>query len=97
MTRERIARLPHNDWRHNDARFQDPQLSHALRVVDQLKSIGERHGRTPGEIAIAWVLAHPAVTGAIVGGRSARQVEETTRASEFRLSDAEMSEIARAL
>jgi aryl-alcohol dehydrogenase-like predicted oxidoreductase len=93
MTRERIAALPGNDWRASDKRFRDPQLSHALRIVEQLRAIGERRGHSPGEVAIAWTLAHPAVTAAIVGGRNARQVEETSRSADLRLSDAELAEI----
>lgn len=93
MTRERIAQLPESDWRSTDKRFQDPQLTHALRIVDQLRTIGERHGHTPGEVAVAWVLANPAVTAAIVGGRSPQQVEETSRAASLRLTLAELDEI----
>jgi aryl-alcohol dehydrogenase-like predicted oxidoreductase len=96
MTRERIAHMPDTDWRKTDRRFQDPQLSHALQIVDKLKVIAQRHGRTPGEIAIAWTLANSAVTAAIVGGRSAQQVEETTRAGDLRLSADEMAELATA-
>jgi aryl-alcohol dehydrogenase-like predicted oxidoreductase len=97
MTRERIANLPDDDWRKTDKRFQDPQLSYALDIVDKITEIGGRHGRSPAEVAIAWTLAHPAVTGAIVGGRNARQVEETTSAAEFALNDTEIEEIGRAL
>lgn len=89
MTRERIAQLPHNDWRRTDARFQEPQLSRALEIVDQLREIGKRYGHTPGEVAIAWTLANSAVTAAIVGGRNAQQVEETARAATLQLSDDE--------
>jgi aryl-alcohol dehydrogenase-like predicted oxidoreductase len=97
MTRERIASLPENDWRKTDERFRDPQLGYALNIVDKLRAIGERHGRMPGEVAIAWTLAAPGVTAAIVGGRSAKQVEETAGAGEFRLSAAELDEIAEVL
>lgn len=93
MTRERIRNLPDNDWRKQDARFQEPNLSRALEIVEKLRTIGARHGATPGEVAIAWTLAHPAVTGAIVGGRNAQQVSETTRAAELKLSEKEMHEL----
>lgn len=93
MTRARIAGLPESDWRSTDKRFQDPQLTYALRIVDQLRTIGDRHGHTPGEVAVAWVLANPAVTAAIVGGRSPQQVEETSRAADLRLTQAELDEI----
>jgi len=59
-----------------------------------LRTIGQRHGRTPGEVAIAWTLRHPAVTAAIVGMRSAKQVEGVIGAAEFRLSPEEVWEIA---
>ena len=97
MTRERIASLPENDWRRSDERFRDPQLAYALNIVEKLREIGKRHGRMPGEVAVAWTFANPAVTGAIVGGRSGRQVEETIGAAELHLSEAEMQEIAQLL
>jgi aryl-alcohol dehydrogenase-like predicted oxidoreductase len=93
MTRERIARMPDTDWRKNDRRFQGASLEHALKIVDKLRQIGEPRGHTPGEVAIAWVLAHPAVTGAIVGGRSSKQIEETVRAVELKLGFEEMGEL----
>jgi len=95
MTRERIATLPQDDWRRRDTSFQEPQLSANLHLVDVLREIGQRHGRSPGEVAIAWTLRHPAVTGAIVGGRRPEQVEGILGAAEFRLSDAELEEIDR--
>ena len=93
MTRERIAHMPETDWRKTDQRFRDPNLSYALGIVETLRRIGERRGHTPGEVAVAWTLANPAVTGAIVGARNPRQVEETTRAGELVLSEEEMREI----
>src|SRR4051812_32572964 len=65
MTRERIANLPTDDWRRSHNDFREPQLSRNLRLVKLLKTIGKRHGRTPGEVAIAWALHNPAVTAAI--------------------------------
>lgn len=97
MTTERAATLPADDWRRRNPQFQEPSLSRNLALVDQLRAIGERHGRAPGEVAIAWTLRHPAVTAAIVGARSAGQVEGFIGAGEFRLSEAEISEIERAL
>src|SRR6185437_16315530 len=67
MTKERIANLPADDWRRHNARFQEPQLSRNLRVAELLREIGKPHGRTPGEVAIAWTLRQPAITAAIVG------------------------------
>lgn len=97
MTRERVSRLAEGDWRRGNREFQEPRLSVNLALVERLRAIGDRHGRSPGEVAIAWVLRHPAVTGAIVGGRSAAQVAGVVGASDFRLSDAEIEEIAQAL
>ncbi|HZB94833.1 MAG TPA: aldo/keto reductase, partial [Herpetosiphonaceae bacterium] len=93
MTPERAASLPQDDWRRNDPRFQEPQLSQTLRLVDVLREIGARHGRTPGEVAIAWTLRHPAVTGAIVGARRPDQVEGIVGAADFRLNEEELANI----
>jgi aryl-alcohol dehydrogenase-like predicted oxidoreductase len=93
MTKERTQNLPQDDWRSRDKDFQEPQLTRNLRLVEILRAIGERHGRTPGEVAIAWTLNNPAVTAAIVGLRRADQVNGTVGALEFRLSPNEVSEI----
>lgn len=93
MTRQRAANLPKDDWRAKNDQFQEPKLSKNLELVERLRKIGARHGRTPGQVAIAWVLRHPAVTGAIVGARNAKQVEETMNAPDFRLSAGEIAEI----
>jgi aryl-alcohol dehydrogenase-like predicted oxidoreductase len=97
MTRERIASLPAEDWRLKNPNFNEPNLSKNLRLVELLKELGGRHGRTAGEIAIAWTLHHPAVTGAIVGMRSAKQVAGVIGAATFRLSSREFEEIEEAL
>ena len=73
--------------------FQEPLLSKNLELAELLRSIGQRHGRTAGEVAIAWTLRHPAVTAAIVGMRNASQVDGVIGAADFRLSPAELSEI----
>lgn len=96
MTRDRIARLPHDDWRKHSRNFQEPLLCHNLRLVELLRDIGLRHGLTAGEVAIAWTLNNPAVTGAIVGVRKPQQVTEIIGAGSFRVSDSEMYEIAQA-
>jgi len=93
MTRERVANFAAEDWRRNLPNFREPLLSRNLKLVELLRDIGNRHGRTPGEVAIAWTLNHPAVTGAIVGFRSAKQVSGIIGAAEFRLVPNEMSEI----
>jgi aryl-alcohol dehydrogenase-like predicted oxidoreductase len=93
MTRERIAAFPADDWRRNSPEFQEPRLSRNLELVELLRAIGLRHGRSPGEVAIAWVLRHPAVTGAIVGARRPEQVDGWIGAAAFRLSVDEAGEI----
>lgn len=94
MTRERISALPADDWRREKNRhYQEPLLTRNLNLVELLKQIGARHGRTPGEVAIAWVLRHPAVTGAIVGARKPGQLKELIGAAEWRLTPAEVGEI----
>jgi aryl-alcohol dehydrogenase-like predicted oxidoreductase len=97
MTRERIAAFPNNDWRKRSANFQEPLLSRNLRLVETLRAIGERHNATPGEVAIAWTLRNPAVTGAIVGIRSARQASGVAGAAQIRLSADDMAELERGL
>jgi aryl-alcohol dehydrogenase-like predicted oxidoreductase len=93
MTRERIAHLPEDDWRRRNENFQEPKLSSNLRLVQLLECIGGRHGRSAGEVAIAWTLRHPAVTAAIVGVRNREQVEGVIGAAGFRLCDKEYEEI----
>ena len=93
MTRERIAAMPADDFRQRTPNFQEPLLSRNLELAGLLGTIGKRHGRTAGEVAIAWTLRHPAVTGAIVGLRSAKQVDGVIGAAEFRLSADEIGEI----
>jgi aryl-alcohol dehydrogenase-like predicted oxidoreductase len=93
MTRERIAALPDDDWRKKTPEFNEPRLGPNLEFVEVLRAIGERHGRSPGEVAVAWALRHPAVTGAIVGFRRPRQVEEIAGAAELYLSDEDVREI----
>ena len=75
MTRERIAALPADDWRHAHPRFQEPELTRNLALADRLAEIGAPFGMSAGAVAIAWTLANPAVDGAIVGFRNAAQVD----------------------
>jgi aryl-alcohol dehydrogenase-like predicted oxidoreductase len=94
MTHERVAAFPADDFRRRVPHFQEPLLSRNLALAELLREIGKRHGRSPGEVAIAWVLRRPEVTAAIVGMRSAEQVDGVIGAAEFRLSPEEISEIA---
>lgn len=93
MTAERVAAMPADDWRRKAVEFNEPRFSRNLRLVDLLREIGSPRGVTPGVVAIAWTLHHPAITAAIVGGRNARQVEETASALTFRLSEDEYRQI----
>jgi aryl-alcohol dehydrogenase-like predicted oxidoreductase len=95
MTRERVANFPQDDWRRTHQWFQEPQLTQNLALAGRLGEIGARHGRSAAEVAIAWTLRHPAVTGAIVGGRSAKQVDGVIGAMQFRLNEDEVAEIER--
>jgi aryl-alcohol dehydrogenase-like predicted oxidoreductase len=94
MTRERIAGLPADDFRKATPSFNEPKLTRNLALVELLREIGAAHGRTPGEVAIAWCLRHPAVTGAIVGLRSAGQVDGVKGAATWRLTEAEAARVA---
>ncbi|HEV2399999.1 MAG TPA: aldo/keto reductase [Candidatus Sulfotelmatobacter sp.] len=94
MTRERIAKLPDDDWRKTHSNFNEPNLSRNLALVDLLQEIARKHGRSAGEVAIAWTLQNPAVTGAIVGARNAKQAEGVMRAAGLHLSGDELLQIA---
>jgi len=93
MTRERISKLPEDDWRKHHPDFNEPNLSANLALVERLRSVGKRYGESPGAVAIAWTLLHPAVTGAIVGARKPEQVEEVVAAASVHLSEADLKEI----
>lgn len=93
MSRERAAKLPADDFRSRSPEFREPRLSKNLELVERLRQLGKRHSWGPGEMAIAWVLRHPAITGAIVGARNAKQVEGVARAGELKLSADEITEI----
>jgi aryl-alcohol dehydrogenase-like predicted oxidoreductase len=94
MTRERLAKLPADDWRKSSPNYQEPLLSRNLRLVELLRAVGARHGRTPAEVAVAWVLHNPAVTGAIVGARRPGQVRGVIGAAGLRLSARDLADIS---
>jgi aryl-alcohol dehydrogenase-like predicted oxidoreductase len=93
FTRQRIASLPDDDWRKRHPDFQEPQLSRNLRLVSLLRTIGKRYGRTPAEVAVAWVLHNPAVARAIVGVRRPGQIRGVLGAADLVLSLREIAEI----
>jgi aryl-alcohol dehydrogenase-like predicted oxidoreductase len=97
MTKERIAAFPEDDWRKHSPNFQEPLLSRNLRLVETLRGIGRRHNATPGEVAIAWTLKNPAVTGAIVGVRSPQQASGIAGAASVQLNASDLQEIERGL
>jgi aryl-alcohol dehydrogenase-like predicted oxidoreductase len=93
MSRQRIERLPDDDWRKRDERFREPQLSRNLELVGRLAAVAERHDTTPGAVAVAWTLRHPAVDGAIAGFRRPDQVDPILAAANLELSDEDLDEI----
>jgi len=93
MTRERIANLPEDDWRKRNAEFKEPKLTGNLGLVELLKKIGKKYNASAGELSIAWTLKNDAVTGAIVGTRNAKQVEEIINSAEINLLQNDISEI----
>lgn len=93
MTSERIAHLQEDDWRKRNPNFQEPLLSRNLQLVETMRSIGKRYNASPGEVAIAWTLRNRAVTAAIVGVRSAKQVRGVIGAAWLNLSATDAAEI----
>ncbi|MDX6466479.1 MAG: hypothetical protein QOI27_1519 [Gaiellaceae bacterium] len=93
MTRRRIEALPDEDWRKRDPRFQEPQLSQHLALVERLQTVAGRHDTSPGAVAVAWTLRNPAVDGAIVGFRRPDQVDPILTAAALELTDADIGEI----
>jgi aryl-alcohol dehydrogenase-like predicted oxidoreductase len=97
FSKERVGSLPEDDWRRGAPFFQEPQLDVNLEFVEGLRPIAERHGRTLAQLAVAWVLRRPEVTGAIVGARRPAQIEETVVGGGWRLSEADIAEIDKLL
>ncbi|HEX7487098.1 MAG TPA: aldo/keto reductase [Vicinamibacterales bacterium] len=97
MSVQRVASLPDDDWRKRTPEFQEPRLSKNLAFVEVLRRVGARHGASPGEVAVAWVLRNPAVTGAIVGLRRPQQVDEMVGAADLELTDDDVHEVETAL
>jgi aryl-alcohol dehydrogenase-like predicted oxidoreductase len=94
LTKEIIQNLPEDDHRRRDPMFQDPRLSAILKMVEGLRPIARRRGRSVGELAIAWCLRRSEITSAIVGARRPTQIEETAPGGEWELTpeDAEAIE-----
>ncbi len=97
FTAGRVAALAPDDWRRRAAEFQEPNLSRNLALRDALKPIARRHGTTVSAVAVAWTLAWPGVTGAIVGARKPAQVDGWVQAATLELGGADLQEIAAAV
>jgi aryl-alcohol dehydrogenase-like predicted oxidoreductase len=93
----RVARMADDDWRLRSADFQSPNLERNIALRDALRSVAERHETTVSAVAIAWVLAWRGVTGAIVGARSADQIDGWIDAATLVLSSADLDDIAKAI
>ena len=94
---ERVAAFAPDDWRRQAPEYQQPRLDRNLALRDALKPIARRHGTTVSATAIAWTLAWPGVTGAIVGARSAAQVDGWIGAATLKLTAADLGTIAAAI
>ena len=97
FTSARVAALAQDDWRRRGPEFQEPNLSRNLALRDALKPIARRHGATVSSVAVAWTLAWPGVTGAIVGARTPAQVDGWIGAATLELTAADLDEIAAAI
>jgi aryl-alcohol dehydrogenase-like predicted oxidoreductase len=93
FTRERIAALPPDDVRHKKPEFRDPELAANLALIEGLRPIAARHGRSVGQLAVAWVLRRPELTSAIVGARQPEQVAQIAPAADWTLDEATLAEI----
>ncbi len=97
FTTARVAALAPDDWRRRSAQFQQPALGRNLALRDALKPIARRHGTTVSAVAVAWTLAWPGVTGAIVGARTAAQVDGWIGAAMLQLTVTDLDEVAAAI
>jgi aryl-alcohol dehydrogenase-like predicted oxidoreductase len=94
---KRLAAMAADDWRRRSTAFMEPNLSRNLALREALRPIAERHGVTVSALAVAWTLAWPGVTGAIVGARSPEQVDGWIAAGSLDLDGSDLAEIASAL
>ncbi len=97
FTRERLQQLPQDDWRRRSPAFNEPEFSVNLELVEQLRKIASRYGRSVAQLAIAWVLRRPEVTSAIVGARRPDQIEETAPAADWELPQQVVEEVEQRL
>lgn len=94
FTQERAMKLPADDWRSHNGEFSGEKLKHNLQLATTMQAVAKRHGTTAAATAIAWTLAWPGVSGAIVGGRDAQQVDGWIDAATLHLRQADLDEIA---
>ncbi len=94
---DRVATLPDDDFRSRDPRFQEPQLSQNLALRDSLRAVAARHAASASAVAVAWTLAWPGVTAAIVGARRPEQVAGWAGAAEVDLTEEDLAEIEAAI
>jgi aryl-alcohol dehydrogenase-like predicted oxidoreductase len=97
FSRERVAKFSEDDWRRRSPDFNEPGLSRNLALRDSLRPIAQRHRTTVSAVAVAWTLAWPGVTGAIVGGRSPQQVDGWIEAASLQLTATDLQEISEAI
>jgi aryl-alcohol dehydrogenase-like predicted oxidoreductase len=97
FTAERVAKMPADDWRQRSPEFQEPKLGRNMAFRDALRPIAHRHATTVSAVAVAWTLAWPGVTGAIVGARSPQQIDGWIQAATLQLNARDREEIAAAI
>ena len=97
FTRERVDRMSPDDWRRRSPHFHEPNLTANLALRDRLRSVAQRHETTTSAVAVAWTLSWPGVTGAIVGARSASQVDGWIDGGRLQLTEEDLDEMARAI
>ncbi len=88
-----VTKLANDDWRRKNVEYREPKLSENIQRVEKLRPIAEKYSKTIGQLAVAWVLKHPAVTSAIVGARRATQVEENTGSVGFSIDPEDIKTI----
>jgi aryl-alcohol dehydrogenase-like predicted oxidoreductase len=97
FTRDRVDQMAPDDWRRRSVQFQEPNLTANLTLRDALRPIAARHGSTVSAAAVAWTLAWPGVSGAIVGARSPEQVDGWVGAANLALGQSDLDQIADAI
>jgi aryl-alcohol dehydrogenase-like predicted oxidoreductase len=97
FTAARAEKLTSDDWRSRAADFQSPALERNLALATALEPAARRHETTVATIAVSWTFSWPAVSGAIVGARSPKQVDGWIPAAIVELTRADLDEIAAAI